>query len=146
MNTPTTPVARRAAILIANTTGSPEEIAAALDAAGMLQRPAERINGPYPLWVRPTGLGIAVDAHPLVSALMRGLAAEMAEDPEGVTAELIEIAEASGPEQDSMVEQLLDRLGGTDARYAAADARRLVEALLSILGPAIPDQQNRRAS
>ncbi|MEU4296440.1 hypothetical protein [Kitasatospora aureofaciens] len=135
------PVARRAAILIANTAGTPEEIAAALDAAGMLQRPAERINGPYPLWVRPTGLGVAVDAHLLVSALMRGLAAEMAESPEDVTAELVAIAEASGPAQDTLVEKLLDRLGGTDARYAAADARRLVEVLRSMVGPAVPQQR-----
>jgi hypothetical protein len=138
------PVARRAAILIANTSGTPEEIAAALDAAGMLQRPAERINGAYPLWVRPTGLGVAIDAHPLVSALMRGLAGEMAESPEDVTAELVTIAEASGPEQDALIEQLLKRLGGTDARYAAADARRLVEVLRSMVGPAVPQQ--RRAS
>lgn len=135
------PVARRAAILIANTTGSPEEIAAVLDAAGMLQRPAERINGPYPLWVRPTGLGIAVDAHPLVAALVRGLAAEVAESPEGVTAELVTIAEASGPEQDAVIEGLLERLGGTDARYAAADARRLAEVLLSMVGPMVPRQR-----
>lgn len=138
------PVARRAAILITNTSGTPQEIAAALDAAGMLQRPAERINGAYPLWVRPTGLGVAIDAHPLVSALVRGLAAEVAEDPDGVVAELAVIAEASGPEQDAMIEQLLERLGGTDARYAAADARRLAELLLSIVGPGLPQQ--RRAS
>jgi hypothetical protein len=138
------PVARRAAILIANTAGTPEEIAAALDAAGMLRRPAERINGAYPLWVRPTGLGVAIDVHPLVSALVRGLAAEVAEDPDGVVAELATIAEAAGPEQDAMVEQLLTRLGGTDSRYAAADARRLAEVLLSIVGPGLPQQ--RRAS
>lgn len=110
----------------------------------MLRRPAERITGAYPLWVRPTGLGVAIDAHPLVSALVRALAAEVAEDPDGVIAELVTIAEASGPEQDAMVEQLLTRLGGTDARYAAADARRLAEVLLSLVGPAVPQQ--RRAS
>lgn len=138
------PVTRRAAILIANTTGTPEEIAVALDAAGLLQRPAERITGAYPLWVRPTALGVAIDAHPLVSALVRGLAAEMVEDPEDVGAELVAVAEASGPEQDALVEQLLERLGGTDARYAAADARRLAEVLLHAVGPALPQQ--RRAS
>ncbi|MFE5582502.1 hypothetical protein [Kitasatospora sp. NPDC056531] len=140
------PVARRAAILIANTSGAPEEIAAVLDAAGMLQRPAERINGPYPLWVRPTGLGVAVDAHPLVSALVRGLAAEVAECPEDVIAELVTIAEASGPGQDALIEGLLGRLGGTDTRYAAADARRLAEVLLSMIGPALPHQRDGRAA
>jgi hypothetical protein len=144
VSTSTTPVARRAAILIANTAGTPEEIAAALDAAGVLRRPAERIAGAYPLWVRPAGLGVTIDAHPLVSALIRALAAEVAEDPGGVVAELVTIAEASGPEQDAMVEQLLTRLGGTDSRYAAADARRLAEVLLSLVGPAVPQQ--RRAS
>lgn len=140
------PVARRAAILIGNTTGTPEEIAVALDAAGLLQRPAARIAGAYPLWVRPTGLGVEIDAHPLVSALLRGLASEMAEEPEEVAAELVTIAETSGPEQDSLVEDLLKRLGGTDARYAARDARQLAEVLLSIVGPAFPQQQDRRAS
>ncbi|MFB8242035.1 hypothetical protein ACFC58_36420 [Kitasatospora purpeofusca] len=138
------PVARRAAILIRNTSGTPEEIAAALDAAGMLQQPPTRIGGAYPLWVRPTGLGIAIDAHPLVSALIRGLAGEMAEEPEDVAAELVAIAEASGPEQDALVLRLLDRLGGTDSRYATADARLLAERVLSIVGPALPQQ--RRAS
>ncbi|MDH6709799.1 polyhydroxyalkanoate synthesis regulator phasin [Kitasatospora sp. MAA19] len=142
----TNPVARRAAILIANTTGTPEEIATALDAAGMLQRPAERINGAYPLWVRPTALGVAIDAHPLVSALVRGLAAEVAEDGDEVVAELVTIAEASGPERDAMVEQLLERLGGTDARYAARDARHMAEVLLQAVGPVLPQQQDRRAA
>ncbi|WP_369183298.1 hypothetical protein [Streptomyces sp. Y1] len=142
--TTSNPVARRAAILIANTAGTPEEIAVALDAAGLLQRPAERITGAYPLWVRPTALGVAIDAHPLVSALVRGLAAEMAEASAIVTAELVTIAEASGPEQDALVERLLERLGGTDARYAAADARRLAEVLLHAVGPVLPQQ--RRAS
>ncbi|MGA5820911.1 hypothetical protein ACPC54_23960 [Kitasatospora sp. NPDC094028] len=146
MNTPTNPVARRAAVLIANTTGTPEEIAAVLDAAGLLRRPAERINGPYPLWVRREFLGVTIDAYPLVSALVRGLAGEMAEDPDEVAAELVTIAEASGPEQDAMIEQLLARLGGTDARYAAADARRLVEVLRNALGPAFPHQRDGRAA
>ncbi|MGW1174589.1 hypothetical protein ACWD4P_12815 [Kitasatospora sp. NPDC002543] len=145
MSTPSNPVVRRAAILIGNTSGTPEEIASALDAAGVLRRPAEQITGAYPLWVRPTGLGVAIDAHPLVSALIRALAAEVVEDPDGVVAELKTIAEAAGPEQDAMVEQLLTRLGGTDARYATADARRLAEVLLSMVGPALPQQQ-RRAS
>ncbi|MFD7410123.1 hypothetical protein [Kitasatospora purpeofusca] len=138
------PVARRAAILIRNTDGTPEEIAAALDAAGMLQQPPTRITGAYPLWVRPTGLGIAIDAHPLVSALIRGLAGEMAEEPEDVAAELVAIAESSGAEQDALVLELLTRLGGTDSRYATADARRLAERVLSIVGPVLPQQ--RRAS
>ncbi len=140
------PVARRAAILIGNTTGTPEEIAAALDAAGMLQRPPTRITGAYPVWVRPTALGIAIDVHPLISAIVRELASHAVEKPEEVTEELVAIAEASGPERDALVLALLDRLGGTDAQYAAQDARRLAEALLSIVGPALPQQRNGRAA
>ncbi|MFE6866051.1 hypothetical protein ACFVFS_05805 [Kitasatospora sp. NPDC057692] len=139
------PVARRAAILIGNTSGTPEEIAAALDAAGLLQRPAERITGGYPLWVRPTALGVAIDVHPLMSAVLRELASHAAEAPEDVAAELVAIAEASGPRQDALVEGMLRQLGGTDSRYAARDARRLAEVLLSIVGPSLPQQQ-RRAS
>ncbi|MFB7671639.1 hypothetical protein ACFC26_09500 [Kitasatospora purpeofusca] len=144
MSTPENPVARRAAILIRTTAGTPEEIAAALDAAGMLQQPPTRINGAYPLWVRPTGLGIAIDVYPVVSAIVRELASQAAERPEEVSEELLDIADAAGAGQDALVLGLLTRLGGTDSRYATADARRLAERVLSIVGPVLPQQ--RRAS
>src|SRR4249919_1657787 len=111
------PVARRAAMLLANTTGSPEEIAAALDAAGLLAAPAVQVPGPYPVYIRTTGLGASIDVHPLVAALMRALAAESVEDPEGVAADLAAIDGASGGGQDALLYELLDRLGGTEMRY-----------------------------
>jgi hypothetical protein len=132
------PVARRAAILIASTNGTPEEIAAALDAAGMLARPAVEVPGPYPLWVHPTGLGVAIDAHPIFAALIRALAAE---GPEELAEELQAIAEASGPAQDALIEVLSDRLGGTQARYGATATLHLAETLLSIVRPGFPHQR-----
>jgi len=138
------PVARRAAILISNTTGTPEEIAQALDAAGMLATPASAMPGPYPLYVRATGIGAAFDAHPLVAALIRALAAEFVKDPDGIGEELTVIDDATGPEQDALLEVLLDRLGGTEMRYGATAVRELAARLLAAVGPAFPHQQDRR--
>lgn len=143
MSTTPNPVARRAAILLANTTGTPEEIAAALDAAGLLATPAVQIPGPFPLWVRSTGLGAAIDAYPLVSALYRAHAAEFAEDPEGVGAELEAVAAASGAELDALVEERLDALGGTEMRFGATAAHTLLERLAVAAGPVFPQQQRR---
>jgi hypothetical protein len=138
------PVARRAAILIANTTGTPEEIAAALDSAGMLQRPAMQVPGPYPLLVRTTGLGAAIDVHHLVFALFRALAAEAVEDPEGVAEELAAIADASPDGSSALLEVLTDRLGGTEVRYGASAMRGLAARLLAAAGPKFPHQLDRR--
>jgi hypothetical protein len=135
------PVARRAAILISSTTGTPEEIAAALDAAGMLARPAVEVSGPYPLWVHPTGLGVAIDAHPLFAALIRALARESADAPEEIAEELLAIDDASGPAQDALIEVMSDRLGGTQARYGMTAARHLAETVLRMVGIAFPHQR-----
>jgi hypothetical protein len=140
------PLARRAAILIGNTTGTPEQIAAALNAAGMLARPAFPVAGPYPLWVHPTYNGAVLDPHLLMRALFQSLAKEFAEDGDGVGEELGTIAEASGPELDALLDKLLDRLGGTELRYGATELRLLVERLASIVGPAVPVRQNRSAA
>jgi len=134
------PVARRAAFLIGNTTGSPEEIAAALDVAGMLARPAVEIAGPYLMYVRTTGLGAAIDVHPLAAALFRALASEFTEDPDGVGEELTAIDDASGPELDALLEVLLDRLGGTEMRYGATAARTLADRIKDAAGPVFPHQ------
>ena len=140
------PVARRAAILIANTNGTPEQIAAALDAAGMLATPVHKVVGPYPLGVRATVLGAVLDPHPLVAALFLGLAREFAEDADGVGEELAAIAEASGPELDALLEVLLERLGGTEMRYSATAVRELAARLLRAVGPEFPHQQQRSAA
>ena len=141
MNITPNPVARRAAILIGNTTGSPEAIAAALDEAGMLASPAVKVAGPYPMYVRTTGLGAAIDVHPLVGALFRALAREFADDAAGVGDELTTIADASGPELDALMEVLLDRLGGTEMRYGATGARTLADRIKAAAGPVFPHQQ-----
>lgn len=140
------PVARRAAILIANTSGSPEEIAAALDAAGMLARPAVEIAGPYPMYVHTTGLGASIDVHPLVHALFRAHALEFTEDPTGVGEDITAIADASGPELDALLEMLLDRLGGTEMRYGATDARNLARRIRDAAGPVFSHQRDERGA
>jgi hypothetical protein len=145
MSTPT-PAERRAALIIANTVGTPDEIAAALSAAGLLARPAVEIAGPYPMYVRTTGLGAAVDVHPLAAALFRAHAAEFTEDPDGVGEELTAIADASGPALDALLDELLDRLGGTEMRYGATAARALATRITAAAGPVFPHQQDRSAA
>lgn len=138
------PVARRAAILISNATGTPAEIAAALDAAGMLATPVHRVAGPYPLGVRANVVTAVLDPHTLVAELFLGLAREFAEDPEGVGEELTAIAEASGPAADALMEELLERLGGTEMTFPAPAIRGLAERLLRAVGPEFPVQHERR--
>jgi hypothetical protein len=140
MNVTPNPVARRAAVLIGNTTATPEAIAAALDEAGLLARPTVEIPGPYPMYVRTTGLGAVIDVHPLVHALFRAHAAEFIEDPGAVGEELTAIAGASGPELDALLEVLLGELGGTEMRYGVTAARTLADRIKNAAGPVFPHQ------
>lgn len=135
------PVARRAAIIIANTPGGPAEIAAALEARGELATQVHRVAGPYPLGVRANVTTAVIDPHDMVAALFLGLAREFVEDPAGVGAELAALAEASGPGADALMEELLERLGGTEMTFPAPAVRVLAERLAAAVGPApVPAQ------
>ncbi len=142
------PISRRAVLLLVDELGYPtaHKAVAELDAAGMLARPADRIAAPHPVFVRRTGLGAELGLNSLFAALFGGLAAEFAEDPAGVGAELAAVAAASGPERDALLETLMDRLGGATVGLGATAARTLADRLNSAAGPALPQQQNRRAA
>jgi hypothetical protein len=142
------PISRRAVLLLVDELGYPtaHTTVAELDAAGMLARPADRIPAPHPVFVRRTGLGAELSLDSLVAALIGGLAAEFAEDPAGVGEELTDIAGASGPERDALLETLIDRLGGATVGLGATAARTLADRLNAAAGPAFPHQQNRSAA
>ncbi|WP_153463252.1 hypothetical protein [Streptomyces kaniharaensis] len=136
-------VARRATTLLARTYGVPlaRSVVAVLDGEGLLARAADRINGAFPVWVRRRPVGVELDVTPLVSALVVSLAAEAAEDPEGVGQELADLYGASGPERDELVQKLVDRLGGANMLLTAADARHLADRLLVAAGGHVPQQR-----
>ncbi len=142
------PVRRRAAILLTEQFGETGARAAAdlLDQAGMLIRPSESVPGPYPIYVRRTGLGAVLDVHALVAALIVELASQFTEDPEAVGDQLASIAASSGPERDALLEELIGELGGASQRLPASAAQLLADRLTAAVGPAIPRQQNRRAA
>ena len=137
------PVARRAVRRLAATYGAPmaRTVVALLDCEGFLAQAASRINAAFPVWVRRRPVGVELDVTPLVSALLVALAAEAAEDPEGVGQELAGLYAADGPERDELVEKLLERLGGATMQLASQGARELAERLLVAAGPRIPRQR-----
>lgn len=135
------PVVRRAAILIANSAGSPEQIAEQLDAAGMLQRPTECVQAAFPIYLHRRGVGIQLDVHALVGALVATLASKLVEDPDGVGSQLAEIDATSGAERDELLDALLIDLGGATQSLSSSKARELADRLYAAAGPALPHQR-----
>lgn len=142
------PVARRASRLLRTLLGPAlaRTVAETLDEARLLPAPVERVGGPYPISIRRTGLGVELDHHSLVSALLAQLAMDFAEDPDGVGDQLTEIAEATGGERDALLDTLLDGLGGATQRLCATDAHTLAEKIRATAGPKFPHQQDRSAA
>lgn len=142
---------KRVARLIAGTGTRQKRAARAaqdLADAGMLAWPAEAdVNRlPYGLSVRATAMGVEVDAHLVVKALLSELATESVADPEGVAAELADIDAATGPERDALLDTVIERLGGAEVRYPTRQlAHRLVERLVRAAGPVVPAQREREA-
>ncbi len=123
--------------------------AAALHDAGMLAWPAtvEPSGLPYGLTVRSTPVGVEIDAYLVIRALIRQLADESVEDPEGVAEELAAIDGAQGPELDALLDDLIERLGGAEIRYPASLARELAERIGRAAGPVLlPAQRTLEAS
>jgi hypothetical protein len=141
------PVVRRATRLLAKRYGAPlaRNITSMLDGEGLLARAADRVNAAFPVWVRRRPVGVELDVTPLVSALLVSLAAEAAEDVEGVGQELADLYAASGPERDELVQGLVDRLGGANMLLASADAKKLAERLLVAAGGHVPHQRREAA-
>ncbi|WP_327066768.1 hypothetical protein [Kitasatospora sp. NBC_01302] len=139
-------VKRRAEMLLGSAAGTSAEMVELLDEAGLLLPAASVVPAPYPITVRRTGLGVEVSTLALFSALIAALAAESAEDSEGLAGELAEIDAASGPERDELLRTLVDRLGGATQSLGATAARGLAERLLTAVGPVLPNQQDRSAA
>ena len=121
----------------------------ALAEADMLVWPAEADKSrlPYGLTVRPTAMGVEVDAYLVVRALFKALASESVEDPDGIVEELAVIDGASGPGLDAVLDELIERLGGAEVRYPTKKAtHRLIDMLVRAAGPALPAQREREAS
>ena len=139
---------KHAASVAATTDGTPDAIVQALAAEGMLAWPAEADPSGLPLGleVRAVGMGVELDAYRLFRVLVRALAAESVEDPDGVAEELAVIDGAQGPAQEALLDELIERLGGAEVRYPTArSVHRLIERLARAAGPVLPAQQ-RRAS
>lgn len=140
---------KHAASVAATTDGTPDAIVQALAAEGMLAWPAEADPSGLPLGleIRAVGMGVELDAYRLFRVLITALAAESAEDPDGVVEELAVIDGAKGPARDALLDELIERLGGSEVRYPTAQAvHRLIERLAQAAGPALPRQQDRRAA
>ncbi|MFE2911300.1 hypothetical protein [Kitasatospora indigofera] len=143
------PVVRRARIaLLAEVPHAvAARVAEVLDRAGLLARPAARDNGPHPVTVRRTGLGVELGLDSLVGALFAGLLADVAEDPEGMAADAQELLDADGPERDALMDALIERHGGAGIRVGTTDAHLLAERIVTAAGPVpFPKQNNRRAA
>ncbi|WP_073815001.1 hypothetical protein [Kitasatospora sp. CB01950] len=121
--------------------------ATALHDAGMLAWPAtiDPSGLPYGLTVRSTAAGAEVDAYLVVRALVKALASECVEDPEGVAEELAVIDGARGPELDALLDELIERLGGAEIRYPASTARELAARIERAAGPMLVPMQRKAA-
>lgn len=141
------PVARRASRLLRALLGPAlaRTVAETLDEARLLPAPVERVGGPYPISIRRTGLGVELDHHSLVSALLAQLAGDFAEDPDGVGFQLTEIAESTGGERDALLDTLLDGLGGATQRLGGSAALDFASRVLTASGHGIPNQPRKAA-
>lgn len=142
------PVVRRAVRALTDTLGrhKARQAAELLDREGLLATPVERVGAPFAISIRRTGIGVELDHFDLVGALLAQLALDFAEDPDGVGSDLTELAASSGGERNALLDKLLDRLGGATQRMGSTAAHRLADRIIAAAGPAIPNQQDRRAA
>lgn len=100
--------------------------------------------GPFRVAVGRAGCGLTLDVGHFVGALVRELADQAREDPDGVVADLVAIADADSHaravrsrgvegyaehERDHLVAQLVDRIGGPELPLATAEAHQLADQL-----------------
>lgn len=103
----------------------------------------------FRIYVRRTPLGAELDVSDLVETLVRQLAENFADDPEGVGDELARIAGLGAAavnerhldgagyaehERDSLVEQLVDDMGGARMRLVGPAALRAAELITAYCG------------
>ncbi|WP_367140403.1 MULTISPECIES: hypothetical protein [Streptomyces] len=110
------------------------------------------MTGPFRVYVDPTPAGVEIDVSHMIYALLRQLAADFEEDPDGVGEILTDIAAAdraaSGPdshathERDDLVERLLESIGGGSVPVYGQQVLRLAERLRVLGMPkAVPHQR-----
>lgn len=118
-----------------------------------------RIEGPFPLTVRPTESGADLDiSRFLVRAVLVQLFADAAEDPEGFGEEFAELHALSQSAQmqgrdsharhefDERVDKLMGSFGDGRIDLYATGLRQLRDALNEILAPRAIPQQDRRTA
>jgi hypothetical protein len=137
-------VKRRTEMILGAEDMTPAQMVAMLDKDGLLLPCASAAPGGLPITIQRTGAGVRLGLDALVRALLGVLAAESAEDPEGVAIELAEINDAAGPERDELLQDLVDRLGGATITLGATAARKHAEQVTLAAGPVFPTQQDRR--
>jgi hypothetical protein len=142
------PVVKRASAALEGLLGrhKARRVAAVLDEQRLLAAPVEREGSPFAISIRRTGLGVELDHHDLVAALLSQLAKDYSEDSDGVGSQLQELAYAEGGERDSLMETLVERLGDATQLLGARQALRLADRLRAAVAPFIPNQQDRSAA
>ncbi|MFI2078274.1 hypothetical protein [Streptomyces triculaminicus] len=100
------------------------------------------VTGPFRVYVDPAPAGVELDVSHMIYALLRQLAEDFEDDPEGVGAELVAIAEADrasrGPdshathERDGLLERLLDSIGGGAVPVYGSQVLRLAQRLMDL--------------
>lgn len=118
-------------------------------AARMRYRWQAIVPDAFRIYVRRTPLGAELDVSDLVETLVRQLADNYADDPEGIGDELARIAELGAAavneryldgagyaehERDSLVEQLVDDMGGARMRLVGPSALRAAELITAYCG------------
>lgn len=102
---------------------------------------AQVVTGPYPLYVRRTPSGAALDVGSLAEALLVELAVRYDADPDGVGKVLVDIARLAASVQsqgrysqaqrklDDRTEKLLKELGGAEQRLYGDQVQQLADTL-----------------
>ncbi|MFC5144232.1 hypothetical protein [Streptomyces aureoversilis] len=110
------------------------------------------VTGPFRVYVDPASAGVEIDVSHMIYALLRQLAADFEEDPDGVGEILTEIAAAdraaNGPdshathERDARLEGLLESIGGGKVPVYGQQVLRLAERLRVLGMPkSVPHQR-----
>lgn len=119
-----------------------------------------RIEGPFPLTVRPTETGADLDVSTfLIRAMLLQLFADAAEDPTGFGEEFADLhalsqsAQVQGRDSharhefDDRVDKLLAGFGDGRINLYATGLRQLRDAIDAVLAPrSVPAQQDRRSA
>ncbi|MFJ1995260.1 hypothetical protein [Streptomyces asiaticus] len=110
------------------------------------------VTGPFRVYIDPTPGGVTLDVSHMITALLRQLAQDAEEDPQGVLDDLRSIAELdrasrgsdshAGHERDEQVQRLLDSIGGGELPVYGGQVLALADRLRVLGEPkAVPAQR-----